>query len=117
MIDRLMRTKTTQEWMDILHDNNIPGAPVQTMDQVFEMPQIQDRHMEIKMSHPATDREISLVGSPLKLSGTPVSYREPPPRLGQHTEEILANILKLTPERIEELKKNGKLYALATCAL
>ncbi len=78
-IQIIMIHKTTDEWLSIFKDVNVPCAPVNTMDQVFDMPQVQHREMAIQMSHPLNQQPQTLVGSPLKFSETPVSYHLPPP--------------------------------------
>ena len=55
------------------------------------MPTMKEREMLVKMDHP-TIGELSLVGSPLKMSDTPVEYRLPPPLMGEHTEEVLREL-------------------------
>ena len=64
--------------------------------------------MILEMDHPATGgKPAKLIASPLKLSGTPVSYRRSPPILGQHTEEVLKESLSLSESEIADLKSNG----------
>ncbi|MGA8941290.1 MAG: CoA transferase [Thermoactinomyces sp.] len=78
-------------WISLFEKLNLPSAPIQTLDQVFSDPQIKARELLVEMEHP-TAGKIPLVGSPLKFSRTPVSYRNPPPLLGEHTKEILREI-------------------------
>lgn len=73
---------------------------------IFSMPQVQAREMLIEMDHP-TIGKLPLVGSPLKLSATPVDYKLPPPRLGEHTEEILNQALGFSKQQFANLKKRG----------
>lgn len=96
LLKELVATKTTQEWLDLLIAHDVPAAPVNTMDQVFAMEQIQHREMKIQMDHVLAPEKIDLVGSPLKFSKTPVEYKIAPPTLGQHTDEIL-ELLKHAP--------------------
>ena len=77
------------------------------MDQVFADPQIDAREMAIDMPHPLAGEDIRLVGSPIRLSGTPVSYRRAPPTLGQHTDEVLAEMLDLGDGERAELRDEG----------
>lgn len=106
LIREIVATKTTQDWLDIFREADIPSGPVNTMDKVFEMEQIRSRDMQISMNHPLADAPVSLVGSPLKLSETPASYDNPPPCLGQHTQEILEKHLGLGADEIEQLKQD-----------
>ncbi|TQS70609.1 CoA transferase [Ornithinibacillus gellani] len=80
--------QTTAHWQAECESNNIPCGPIQNMEQVVNDPQLQARKMFVGMDHP-TAGSIQMVGSPLKLSRTPVSYRQPPPEAGAHNEEVL----------------------------
>ncbi len=83
----------------------LPCGPVNTIDRVFEDPQVLHREMKISMSH--AGGEVSLIGSPLKLSVSPVSYRRPPPTLGEHTDEVLKNLLGLGDAERQSLRDAG----------
>ena len=64
--------------------------------------------MVIEMDHPATDgRPAKLIASPLKMSETPVSYRRPPPMLGEHTEEVLDEFLGMSADEVGALREKG----------
>lgn len=75
-----------------------------TLDKVFAIPQVEAREMLIEMDH-ATIGKLSLVGSPLKFSETPVDYKFPPPRLGEHTEQILKELVGYSLEQITDLQE------------
>ncbi|MTI52111.1 MAG: CoA transferase [Alcanivorax sp.] len=98
--------KTTAEWLRLLEDAGVPGGPVNTIDQVFQDPQVQHRGLRIDLSHPLT-KSVPLVGSPLRLSASPVHYRAAPPLLGEHTERVLAELLGLDADRLTRLKTDG----------
>jgi crotonobetainyl-CoA:carnitine CoA-transferase CaiB-like acyl-CoA transferase len=101
----LTRKHTTQHWVDRLQAAELPCGPVNTIDRVFDDPQVLHRQMKISMEHPAS--AAPLIGSPLKLSETPVSFRRPPPTLGQHTDEVLETILKLSAAERATLREGG----------
>ena len=107
MIADVLKTRNTAEWVEGMQSIDVPCGPVQTMDQVFATPQIQARGMEIEMAHPLSPSPAKLMGSPLKLSETPVDYKLPPPPCGFHTDEVLKGILKLGASEIETLKRTG----------
>ncbi|HEV8585724.1 MAG TPA: CaiB/BaiF CoA-transferase family protein [Methylomirabilota bacterium] len=102
----LTRTHTTQHWVDGLEAAGLPCGPVNTIDRVFDDPHVRHRDMKITMAHPAGS-EAPLIGSPLKLSETPVSYRRPPPTLGQHTDEVLEEWLALGAAERRALREAG----------
>ncbi|MFT3892640.1 MAG: CoA transferase [Anaerolineales bacterium] len=85
-------TKSVNEWLSLIGDE-FPCGPINNLEQVFSMPQVEAREMVIHMQHP-TIEELPLVGSPLKFSDTPVEYKLPPPRLGEHTEEVLKELFR-----------------------
>jgi len=84
-------TKTVNEWISLIGDE-FPCGPINNLEQTFSMSQVESREMLIHMEHP-TIGELPVVGSPLKFSDMPVEYKLPPPRLGEHTEEVLKELL------------------------
>jgi crotonobetainyl-CoA:carnitine CoA-transferase CaiB-like acyl-CoA transferase len=87
-----------------LAKRQVPCGPVNTIKEVFDDPQIQHREMEISMPHPLSGNgNVTLIGSPLKMSATPVTYRHAPPTLGQHTDEILEELLGMDEDERREL--------------
>jgi crotonobetainyl-CoA:carnitine CoA-transferase CaiB-like acyl-CoA transferase len=98
--------RDTNAWMSLLNGAGVPCAPVQTIDQVFNAPQVRHREMLAEVDHP-TAGTVRMAGIPVKLSATPASIRLPPPLLGQHTDEILASWLGMDDGQIDQLKKTG----------
>jgi crotonobetainyl-CoA:carnitine CoA-transferase CaiB-like acyl-CoA transferase len=96
---------TVDEWL-ILIGEKFPCGPINTFDQVFSMPHVQEREMVVEMEHP-TIGALPLVGSPLKMGGTPVAYRLPPPLMGEHTKEILTSLLGFSDEKVVALAESG----------
>ena len=87
---------------------NLTCSKVNNVAEAFEDPQVIAREMKIQMKHPlAGGKPVDLIASPLKLSETPVSYRQPPPTLGEHTDQVITEYLGLGEERIAELKSAG----------
>ena len=108
MINELTQCNSTQFWLEGLEKLQVPCGPVNTIKEVFDDPQIKHREMEISLPHPLSGKgDVSLIGSPVKMSATPVSYRNAPPTLGQHTSEILAEILGMDEEEYRDLAKKG----------
>ena len=95
--------KTTAEWIAILEAAGVPCGPINNIEQVFADPQVKARGMRIEMEH-STAGTIPLVASPLRLSETPVAYRRAPPRLGEHTQEVLTEVLGLDAAACDRLQ-------------
>ena len=98
------RAAAQAELAALTHD--LRTAP--DLAQVFADPQVQARGMQITMPHPQAG-DIPLVASPLRLSDTPVTYRLAPPRLGQHTREVLAELLEIDEPTCDRLAADGVL--------
>ncbi|WP_226580050.1 CaiB/BaiF CoA transferase family protein [Halobacillus litoralis] len=94
--------QTTSYWKNKCFDLNIPFGPIQSIDQVRKDPQLLARRMFISAKHPRAG-DIEMIGSPLKLSKTPVAYREHPPEPSEHTDIILRD-LGYDDKKIKELK-------------
>src|SRR5689334_11612083 len=107
-LEGVMRGKTQNEWVEGLAKLGVPCSPVNTVDQVFADPQVRSRGMQIAVSHSlAAKGDVDLIGNPIKYSATPVDYRRAPPYLGQHTDEVLKEVLQLSPAEIAELRKQN----------
>jgi crotonobetainyl-CoA:carnitine CoA-transferase CaiB-like acyl-CoA transferase len=108
LLPAITREKSQAEWVEGLAQRGVPCSPVNRIDQVFADPQVQARGMRISMPHPLAGKgEIDLIGNPIKYSGTPVSYRRPPPFLGQHSDEVLRDLLGLPDAEIAALRERG----------
>jgi crotonobetainyl-CoA:carnitine CoA-transferase CaiB-like acyl-CoA transferase len=105
LIAELMLERTMPEWMALLESANVPCGPINTMPQVYEDPQVKHRGMKVQLQHPSG--AISLLASPLRFSQTPVSYEVPPPLLGQHTQQVLQDVLGMDPAQVQGLRDKG----------
>jgi formyl-CoA transferase len=90
-------------WVENLEARGIPYGVVNNFAQVFADPQVQARAMRFDMAHP-TAGTIPMVRSPVNLKGSPPVYNRPPPLLGEHTDEVLAQVLGRTADEIARLK-------------
>ena len=101
-------TKSREHWLSGLEKLGVPCGPVNDLQQVFDDPQVQHRQMRITLPHPlAGEGEVALIGNPLQFSETPVSYRKAPPLLGEHTDEVLREVLALEENQLEALRGSG----------
>ena len=107
-LNEVTRQHPTDWWIERLEAEKVGCGRINGLDEVFNDPQVQAREMVIEMPHPSTEgRPAKLIASPLKLSETPVSYRRAPPTLGQHTEEVLGELLGLGSAEVSNLRDDG----------
>jgi len=104
LLGEIFLQRNNAAWFKLLTDAEVPCAPVQTIDQVFQAPQVLHRDMLMEVEHP-TAGKIRMAGIPVKFSVTPASVRMPPPLLGEHNSEILKNWLGMSAVAIDELKR------------
>jgi crotonobetainyl-CoA:carnitine CoA-transferase CaiB-like acyl-CoA transferase len=102
----VMQSKTTAEWIDLLEAQKIGCGPINTLEQVFADPQVQARKCVVEMPH-ASGQTVKVIANPVRLSGTPAEYRLPPPTLGQHTDEILRDMLGIGDLELADLRSKG----------
>ena len=105
---KLTAKHPTRHWLAGLEKANVPCGPVNDLEQVFSDPQVRHRNMVVSLPHAlAAEGRVQLIGNPLKLSETPVSYRRGPPILGEHTEEVLGELLGIEGEDLNSLHENA----------
>jgi crotonobetainyl-CoA:carnitine CoA-transferase CaiB-like acyl-CoA transferase len=104
LLTEIFLSRTNQTWLKLFNDAEVPCAPVQTVDQVFQSPQVLHRDMLVGVEHP-TAGKVPMAGVPVKFSLTPASVRLPPPLLGEHNRQVLKGWLDMSDEAIEELKR------------
>ena len=101
-----MPERTTEEWLEILHEHRLWAGPVYTYEDVANDPHVQARGMIQSIEHP-TVGELRLPAVPVRLSRTPGAIRLPPPLVGEHTDEILREVANLSPATLGELRERG----------
>jgi crotonobetainyl-CoA:carnitine CoA-transferase CaiB-like acyl-CoA transferase len=99
-------TRTMRDWLQALERAGVPCGPINTVADVFADPQVQARVLKLDLPHPSIG-SVPSVANPIKYSATPIDYRSAPPMLGADTDEILREMLGVTPEEIERLRKAG----------
>jgi len=103
LLERIFVTRDAEFWLERLRAADIPCGPINEVDEALNDPQLLARGMIVELMHPAAGPVRSL-GNPVHLADTPVGYRLPPPMLGQHTGEVLAE-LGYAADEIGRLRK------------
>ncbi len=106
ILSEIMCQRTTDEWIEALENIGVPCGPINTIDKVVNHPQIEAREMIAKVVHEITGT-VQVPGVPIKMSDTPGKIETPAPSLGEHTDEVMLNELKLSVNEVIKLKQEG----------
>jgi formyl-CoA transferase len=104
LLEPMMLRRTRAEWIAELETAGVPCGPINDLAEVFDNEQVIARGMKVDLPHP-TAGQVSVPASALKMGGTPVEYRRPPPLLGEHTVSVLQQLTRLDESAIEALQR------------
>jgi len=106
ILTEAMKARTTKEWVEELEQARLPCGPVNNIEQVAKDPQVADRGMITEIHHPKAG-SFRVVNSPFKFSRTPCGAERTCPDLGEHTEEVLKELLAINKQDVDRLRKSG----------
>ena len=106
LLEEIFRQRTKKEWVALLDAAGVPNGPINNVAQVFEEPQVKARGVKIEIDHPVAGK-LPMVASPMRFSATPLEHNTPPPLLGEHTEEILRELLGKSAAEIAQMRARG----------
>jgi crotonobetainyl-CoA:carnitine CoA-transferase CaiB-like acyl-CoA transferase len=106
LLEPVLKGRTTREWEERLTAAEVPHAPVWDYATLFAQPQAEARGLKVTVRDPQ-GRPVDLIGTPFHIGGTTLPSPSMPPQLGQHTEEVLRDLLGLDAARVEELRRAG----------
>jgi succinate--hydroxymethylglutarate CoA-transferase len=106
MIEAITLTKTTKEWLDVFEGSGLPYSAVNDIQGTVTHEHVLARDMIVEMHHEHVG-PIKMVNTPVKYSESRPSIRSPPPVLGQHTDEVLREVLGMSEDQIRGLKDEG----------
>ena len=104
LVEAAFALRTTDEWLARLHAEGVPATPILAVDQVLSDPQVRRRRMIVELRRP-TGGTVPTLGTPVKIDGVMDAAVTPPPRLGEHTDAVLRDLLKYPSERIAALRR------------
>ncbi|MGQ4808502.1 Succinyl-CoA--L-malate CoA-transferase beta subunit [Candidatus Entotheonellaceae bacterium PAL068K] len=106
IIQAWLQDKTKEEAVRLLTANGVPAAPINTISEMINDPQVQARNMHLEIEHPDYG-PIVITNSALKMSETPGTIETPAPRVGQHNAELLCELLGYSEAEVEQLRADG----------
>jgi crotonobetainyl-CoA:carnitine CoA-transferase CaiB-like acyl-CoA transferase len=106
ILAEVMRSRHSDDWIEALEHNNVPCGPINSIDKVFADPQVRSRGMRLDLPH-ARAGHVPSIASPMRFSQTPIEYSLAPPMLGEHTGEVLADLLDIGAEEAAKLRAQG----------
>lgn len=106
ILEKAFLEKTTEEWLNLFYELEIPSGPINTLDKALRDPQVLARNMVVEIDSPHTGK-VQDVGNPIKMSSVDQQEYLPPPLLGEHTEMILKDVLGYSSEKILDLRRRN----------
>ena len=106
LLAEMVATRGRDEWISLLEAVGVPCGPINDVGEVFANEQVQARGMAVELAHPSAGK-VTLVRSPMKMSSTPPTSDKAPPLLGQHTDEVLRDVLGRSGDEIAALRARG----------
>jgi crotonobetainyl-CoA:carnitine CoA-transferase CaiB-like acyl-CoA transferase len=103
-LSKIIKAKNSEFWLQELEIKGVPCGPINDIAQVFENPQIKHRNMLGELTHPQNGK-VPTVKNPINFSRTPIVYNQAPPNLGEHTEEVLSELLGYDTSAIDKLRQ------------
>jgi crotonobetainyl-CoA:carnitine CoA-transferase CaiB-like acyl-CoA transferase len=107
LLEQILCERTADEWVEIMDRHGVPASPINTIDKVVRLPQVLQQELVVDLPHPDIP-ELKTQGMAIKLSDTPGTVRRPPPKLGEHTDEVLRE-LGYSTEQVARLREAGAL--------
>jgi formyl-CoA transferase len=104
VLNEAFSARDAEAWLAEFRQAGLPCGPINTIPEVFAHPQAEARGLALEAEHP-TAGTVRIAGFPYKLSTTPAAMRRPPPRLGEHTEEVLTELLGYSAAEVTSLRE------------
>lgn len=105
-LNDLFSTQNADDWLANFREAGLPCGPINAIPDVFSHPQAEARDLSLNVEH-ATAGKVTVTGFPYKFSQTPAEIHHPPPLLGEHTQEVLTDLLECSPEDVRRYQQEG----------
>jgi crotonobetainyl-CoA:carnitine CoA-transferase CaiB-like acyl-CoA transferase len=106
LLNQIMAARPAAEWLERFEAAGVPAGRIKSVPEVCESPHLRARGMIATLPHPAAG-EVTVMGVPVQLHGTPGGLRQAPPRLGEHTDEVLRRLARVPARQIAHLRERG----------
>jgi crotonobetainyl-CoA:carnitine CoA-transferase CaiB-like acyl-CoA transferase len=106
ILNDIFRTRSSRDWIETLENASVPCGPINTIAEVFADAQVRARGMQLELQHPILGA-VPSVANPINYSDTKISYDRAAPMLGEHTDEVLRELLGVAPDEIARMRKLG----------
>ncbi|WP_028206492.1 CaiB/BaiF CoA transferase family protein [Paraburkholderia nodosa] len=103
MMEASTRERTTREWVEAMEAAGVPCGPINNLAEVFADPHVQERNVRVEMRH-SLGGNVAMVANPVRFSESPVQYRNAPPTLGEHTDDVLLDWLRMDDADVQALR-------------
>lgn len=104
MMEASTRQRTTREWVEAMEAAGVPCGPINNLAEVFADPHVQQRNVRVEMCH-SLGGNVTTVANPIRFSESPVQYRNAPPTLGEHTDDVLIDWLRMAGAEVDALRR------------
>ncbi|MEM9780599.1 MAG: CaiB/BaiF CoA-transferase family protein [Pseudomonadota bacterium] len=112
LLGEVTATRTAADWIAALDDKAVPCGQINTVAEAFAQPQAVAREMTVRLPHPVSGH-VDLIGNPIRMSETPVAYQGAPPMVGQHTRDVLSDVLGADEARLAAWAEAGAIGELS----
>ncbi|MFT5722483.1 MAG: crotonobetainyl-CoA:carnitine CoA-transferase CaiB-like acyl-CoA transferase, partial [Motiliproteus sp.] len=106
IVELLISKQPSAWWLEKLAEGGVPCGPINDLEQVFADPQVQHRQMQVALEHPEAG-SVPSIANPIRFSETPIEYAKASPLLGQHSKQVLQQLLDLSDDQWQSLRSNS----------
>jgi CoA:oxalate CoA-transferase len=110
ILEKTFKERHTADWLDVLQSNDVPCSPIHSIEQIVGDPVVAHRQMLVTVRQPGVG-QVKIAGSPFRMSNTPGQVYSHAPLLGEHSIEVLRDVLKYSDDSIRVLREKNVIYS------